>query len=121
MGDLSNHFSRAEFQCPDCGRVYVSPHLIDLLERAREEFERPIVINSGFRCPAHNAAIGGRPQSAHLTGEAADIRCLDPRTRMQLVRIFLELGCRRIEVCRTWIHVDVSLSNVQDVLLLEGE
>lgn len=36
--------------------------------------EIPILINSGYRCPALNKAVGGVPNSQHLTGQAADIR-----------------------------------------------
>lgn len=34
----------------------------------------PIHINSGYRCPELNKAIGGVPTSQHQKGEAADIR-----------------------------------------------
>jgi hypothetical protein len=33
----------------------------------------PVRINSGFRCPALNSAVGGVSDSAHLFGAAADI------------------------------------------------
>ena len=36
--------------------------------------EDPIVVNSGYRSPAVNKAVGGAPTSNHLTGCAADIR-----------------------------------------------
>ena len=37
--------------------------------------ETPIIINSGYRSPAVNKAVGGVATSNHLTGCAADIRC----------------------------------------------
>ena len=39
---------------------------------------QPIIIGSGFRCPALNKAVGGVKNSQHMTGEACDIRL--PRT-----------------------------------------
>lgn len=33
----------------------------------------PIHINSGYRCPALNKAVGGVPNSQHIAGQAADI------------------------------------------------
>ena len=36
----------------------------------------PIIINSGFRSPEVNKAVGGASNSNHLTGCAVDIRCL---------------------------------------------
>lgn len=109
MGDLSPHFSSSELRCPDgCGQFVISPFLVDLLERAREELDRPIVITSGFRCVKHNTEVGGKPNSAHLTGEAADIACYSDATRWELLNIFFALGVKRIEVGPTWLHVDVA-------------
>lgn len=44
-----------------------------VLEPLRQHFGTPVVISSGYRCPALNQAVGGVPNSQHLTGEAADI------------------------------------------------
>ena len=44
-----------------------------VLEPLREHFGIPVVVSSGYRCPALNKAVGGVPNSQHLTGEAADI------------------------------------------------
>jgi uncharacterized protein YcbK (DUF882 family) len=44
-----------------------------LLEPVRREFGRAVVVNSGFRSPALNRAIGGARGSQHVLGEAADI------------------------------------------------
>lgn len=46
---------------------------VHILEPFRTAFNQPIVINSGYRCPALNRAVGGSPQSQHLKGEAADL------------------------------------------------
>ncbi len=46
----------------------------NLLEKVRElNDDRPVFISSGYRCPALNEAVGGKPNSQHLTGQAADI------------------------------------------------
>ena len=48
--------------------------LVDnVLDPAREQFGKPIYVNSGFRCPLHNTTVGGVPKSQHIAGEAADI------------------------------------------------
>jgi uncharacterized protein YcbK (DUF882 family) len=74
MGDLSEHFSKAEFACPCCGQAVVDPELVRGLEALRNLVDAPIRILSGYRCAAHNAEVGGRPDSQHLTGRAADIQ-----------------------------------------------
>lgn len=44
----------------------------NVLEPLREQFG-PIIIGSGFRCPALNTAVGGVKNSQHKSGEACDI------------------------------------------------
>ena len=73
MGDLSEHFDRAEFQCEcGCGFDTVDTDLLRILEVIRQHFDRPIRVSSGCRCAAHNAGIGS-DNSQHLYGRAADI------------------------------------------------
>ena len=43
-----------------------------VLQPLRDRFG-PIRINSGYRCPELNEAVGGVANSHHLRGEAADI------------------------------------------------
>lgn len=73
------HFSPSEFACK-CGCPTPRPvaekneHLAFVLEtQFRLVFKRPVVINSGYRCPEHNAKIGGAPNSRHLHGDAVDL------------------------------------------------
>lgn len=121
MGDLSAHFSRKEFACRcGCGRDEVHPLLVTALEALRERLGRPVVITSGVRCPEWNRAVGGRPNSAHLTGEAADIKVTGSAERMVLVRAALALDFRRVGVARGFVHVDVSPTLPQDVLWVYG-
>jgi|TARA_B100001094_G_scaffold200441_1_gene194493 uncharacterized protein YcbK (DUF882 family) len=44
-----------------------------VLQPIRDHFARPVVINSGYRCPKLNKAIGSSSKSQHTKGEAADI------------------------------------------------
>lgn len=44
-----------------------------VLEPVRRQFERPVVVNSGYRSALLNRAIGGARTSQHVLGEAADI------------------------------------------------
>jgi uncharacterized protein YcbK (DUF882 family) len=75
VGDLSAHFSTAEFACKDCGRCSISGELIASLEILRSMAgDIPVIVDAGYRCPEHNAAVGGVSKSQHLNGTAADIR-----------------------------------------------
>lgn len=75
MGDLSPHFSRAEFRCKclQCDFDTVDAVLLEVLESVRYYYDLPVIITSGCRCAAHNATVGGSANSQHLLGRAADI------------------------------------------------
>lgn len=72
---LSDHFDIEEFVCHCCGKGAdkIDPKLIELLERLRSLADAPIYVNCGYRCPPHNAEVGGATHSQHLYGTAADI------------------------------------------------
>ncbi len=44
-----------------------------VLQPVRDHYARPVVINSGYRCPKLNKAIGSSSKSQHIKGMAADI------------------------------------------------
>lgn len=46
---------------------------LNVLEPARELYGFPIYVNSGYRTPAVNIAVGGDSNSQHMKGEAVDI------------------------------------------------
>lgn len=72
---LSEHFEVREFRCRDgSDPVFVDTELVDILEKIRTHFGKPLVITSAYRTAAHNKAVGGAAYSQHLYGKAADIR-----------------------------------------------
>lgn len=106
MGDLSRNFNRSEFECGDCcGKADIRADLIRRLQNARDEYSKPISINSGYRCPSHNRAIGGDSYSAHMFGFAVDINVQDSHHRWELIPILLK-HFKRMGIYSSWIHVD---------------
>jgi len=57
---------------------------------SRDDKEKPIVINSGYRSPQLNKKIGGVPTSNHLTGCAVDIRVTGMEQLIRYAAILLE-------------------------------
>lgn len=92
------HFRPEEFRCRCCGglppfaRANIEALVENVLDPARERLGLPIVVNGGYRCPKHNAAVGGVRGSQHMKGEAADIvpvgfRVKDSGFRVELARL----------------------------------
>jgi zinc D-Ala-D-Ala carboxypeptidase len=108
MARLSEHFDSSEFACKCCGEVHVDPELITRLEKARSIYDKPMRVNSGYRCRAHNQAVGGAGESYHCKGQAVDIAVSDGRDRYLILTALLNAGFNRIGLyAKGWIHVDV--------------
>jgi uncharacterized protein YcbK (DUF882 family) len=100
------YFKIGEFDCPCCGKADMDPEFLAMLDNARKIARIPFKVNSGYRCDKHNSAVGGKANSAHLTGNAADIHCVDDASRHKIVRALLYAGFSRIGVYKTFIHAD---------------
>jgi len=74
---IARFFSMKEFECPCCNRIMLSPDLLTRLNHLRNIINRPIYINSGYRCKEENQRVGGVPGSYHLLGMAVDIHVQD--------------------------------------------
>ena len=57
-----------------------------------EGMEEPIIINSGYRSPAVNKAVGGVATSNHLTGCAADIKVAGIEQLIRYATILLDIS-----------------------------
>ena len=103
--------------------------LCSWLEELRSEWNKrygegndPIIINSGYRSPAVNKAVGGVATSNHLTGCAADIRVSGIEQLIRYATILLdisdesqedfdELLIERSPKGSYWLHFAVRPSN----------
>ena len=83
---LTKHFTLEEFSHSSTAKArgidntvpkQLVPALRNLCERVleplRERVKEPVIISSGYRCPALNRAVGGSNTSQHMKGEACDI------------------------------------------------
>ena len=84
-----------------------------LLDPIREMWGAPIRVNSGFRCPQLNTAVGGAAGSQHTKGEAADITAgttADNKKLFDMIVSAAERGEMEFdqlidESGYTWIHI----------------
>ena len=121
---MTPNFNRSEFKCKcGCGLDSIDPALVDILQESRTATGLTYEISSGCRCYEHNTKEGGKPNSAHLKKgdgkcKAADIKCIGSQMRYKMVKDLIT-RFKRIEVCGSWIHVDIDLTLPQEVLFLE--
>ena len=73
---MSKYFTEDEFRCHCCQGLPeggIDQRLIETLDIIREALGAPLTVLSGYRCPSHNAEVGGVPNSQHVDGTAADL------------------------------------------------
>ena len=96
---LTSHFTLSEFTYSETAQRKnidntPSPNTIanikalceEVLEPAREEYGRAMIISSGYRSEQLNKAVGGAKTSLHMTGCAADIVCSEPRRLFDIIK-----------------------------------
>ena len=114
---LSPHFRLSEFMSKDGANTPDS--VLDDLRRQAALLEvirsaagdRPISINSGYRSPSHNTAVGGATHSQHPLGTAADfnVQGMQPRAVSELVTGLIDQGklpSGGLGVYDNWVHYD---------------
>ncbi len=116
-GDVDKDGDTAE-RIPNAPNPLQRAALVDvcrLLEIVRAHFGAPVVVHSGFRSPAVNAAVGGSPTSQHMRGEAADFHVAGVDLETVWRWIAVESGMRfgqlilegRDPARPTWIHLSI--------------
>ena len=105
----SRHFAPSEYQCK-CGcQLEPNQALLDKIDALSEAFGSPIEVSCMSRCPAHNAAVGGAPNSNHITGQAADL------VRTQELADYVAANLEAMDLYQedpghtpTWLHLQLN-------------
>ena len=119
MTNLTEHFtleeltitSHREFDnTPDQDQINNLVRVAGLLEQVKELLGgKPIMVNSGYRSPQVNAAVGSKPTSQHCLGCAADIR-VPGMTPDQVVQAIMASDIPYDQLIRefdSWTHISV--------------
>jgi len=104
-----------------------SPEIVDNLRTLASGLEairaqclgsRPMHIDSGYRCPALNTAIGGATKSAHMSGFAADFTCAAFGDPLAICRAIEQSGIQFDQVIQegNWVHVSFAPAKRGEVL-----
>ena len=115
MGDLTNDFSRSEFDCPCCGADGVDLEIVDVLQTIRDAVGHRIAVSSGVRCEEHNEEVGGVSTSEHIYGNAVDVVCQTSALRFIIIREALRAGITRIGVSSDFVHLGTSVRHTPNV------
>jgi zinc D-Ala-D-Ala carboxypeptidase len=76
------NFTPREIACRCCGEIIVDTDAMDKLQATRTHLGSGMTVNCGYRCPIHNARVGGAPLSEHKKGGAFDIRLTVPKIEL---------------------------------------
>jgi uncharacterized protein YcbK (DUF882 family) len=114
----SRHFREEEFQrcSPSCSLQDMNQDAVNFLDRMRDIAGIPVVLNSAYRSKAYELGKKRTGTGAHTLGRAFDIRCIDDGTRWKLIDAAIQVGCTRIGVAKTYVHVDFSPVHTQGVI-----
>lgn len=126
MGTISKDFSYREFErsevadakhiCNVITSFEVRDSILALTENVlqplRDAWGKPLKVNSGYRCKALNAAVGGAPTSQHVKGEAADIAAGDP-VKLARLAVKLRLPFDQMILYPTFVHFSHKLNGEQ--------
>ena len=118
--NLTEHFTLAELtvtnhrtldNTPNEAEIANLQRLAEFLEQVKHElYDKPIMVNSGFRSKAVNDAVGSKDTSQHRIGCAADIR-VPGMTPDAVVRAVIAAGLPYDQIIRefdAWTHISVT-------------
>lgn len=126
MGTISKNFSYREFEESETAKARGITNVISsfevrdavreltntVLQPLRDAWGLPLHVNSGYRCPKLNAAVGGAATSQHTKGEAADIKAEHP---IKLAQLAYDLGLPydQMIIYPTFVHFSHKLHGEQ--------
>lgn len=131
MGDISKNFSFDEFeesrkakekgidnQIPsDDVRNAITALVLTVLQPLRDNWGKPLNLNSGYRCEELNEIVGGKPTSQHRKGEAADVLCDKPVELARLAAAMC-LPYDQMIIYPTFVHFSHKLKGQQRAQIL---
>ena len=101
---INNGFPSVRIMCNAC-------KVLETLDLVRAHIDKPIFINSGYRCKELNKAVGGAENSYHTEGLAADFRT-DSKEDIPRMYKFLQKNIKRFNIQElikydTFIHMAI--------------
>ncbi|MFZ3043580.1 MAG: D-Ala-D-Ala carboxypeptidase family metallohydrolase [Minisyncoccia bacterium] len=129
--NLSEHFTLEEFtftihrnidNTPTVDMVEQLSKTARSLERVRMLLQAPITVNSAYRSPELNKAVGGSPKSQHTKGQAVDFTAKAFGTPDQIVQAIYNSHIKFDQLIREydrWVHISFSEKPRGEVLIID--
>ena len=95
---------------PDAETIANLTELALALEKVRDLLGKPIHINSAYRGPKVNSAVGGSKTSAHMKGYAADFVCPAFGTPQDICHSIMDSTIdydQLIHEFGSWVHLSI--------------
>ena len=106
-------FTADELRCQcGCGEAAMHPAFMQQLYKLRRDFDQPLTVSSGYRCPTHNDNVSSTGRyGPHTTGKAVDLR-ISGTDAVHLLQLATAQGFAGIGIAQRgnhaarFIHVD---------------
>lgn len=91
--------------------------VFQVLQPLRDKIEKPIIINSGYRCLKLNELVGGVPTSQHVFGQAVDFK-VEGMTSYEIASAVMELYLPfdQMILYDDFVHISVSIRDRRQLL-----
>jgi len=96
-GRYHPEFQESEFRCSHTGLCDMQVEFMDVLHAIRIEFDKPMVISSGYRHPTHPIEARKNTTGEHTMGTCADVKIRGPEA-LDLIAIALRHGITRFGI-----------------------
>lgn len=104
---MKHYFSKEELMCSHCQEYHFNKNTLLRLNTVREEFGKPMLVSSGYRCKDYNNLRGFT--QTHSTGQAVDIAC-SRKDAFRILKLALNAGFTGIGIKQNgegrFIHLD---------------
>lgn len=87
-------------------------NVLSNLDNIRSVYNKPIIITSGYRCPELNSKVGGKINSQHIKGEAADLKWDDDLYKLIQSNFDYDQLLEEKSKNKHWIHISFKLDKL---------
>ena len=102
---------------PEYVKNNIKELVYQVLQPLRDYIDKPITINSGYRCLKLNAAVGGVPTSQHVQGQAVDIK-VDELSSFEIAQAVLDLHLPydQLILYNDFVHISIGTRDRRQLL-----